>query len=111
MNRLFMTRAATALAFTAISIPFSASAALNSPVLEDPAVTVSYSDLDLSSMDGVKTLYQRLKSSARKVCGGQKGIETIDRRLQRRECVDTALADAVEDIDNQLLDRLHLEKR
>ena len=112
MNRVLSARnLAFAATIAGMTVSGVVHAALNSPISRDKGVTVSYADLDLNSMDGIKTLYQRLKTSARQVCGGNKGIETIDSKLQRRLCVETALNEAVSHIDNSLLQKLHVQER
>jgi UrcA family protein len=69
-------------------------------------IKVSFSDLNLSQDEGVETLYHRLKVAARKSCGSK-----VTRELwilaNNRQCVNSALAKAVESIDNEKLKRRH----
>lgn len=94
------------LVFTAI--PAVSNAALLGPDKSNNAVRVTFSDLDLSSMEGVRTLYQRLRNSAYQVCGRQNGRELMELTIERKQCFDTALSKAVKSINNSRLERLHL---
>ena len=53
-------------------------------------------------------MYRKLKAAARKVCGlGLGGALTLDQRTVREECVDGALADAVQRINRPMLTSVH----
>jgi UrcA family protein len=70
------------------------------------SLTVSFGDLDLGNTAGVNTLYARLRSAARRVCG------TADLRNLRavadvKRCRAEALDDAVARIDHPRLTALH----
>ena len=77
-----------------------------------PAVKVSFTDLDLSQMDGAKKLYRRLDFAARKVCVATEPSSDADLlRLQRwRICTRNAVSRAVVKIDRTALTAYYLEK-
>jgi UrcA family protein len=74
-----------------------------------PQVTVSYSDLDLSKPAGAQTLYKRIKAAASHVCGSRGHYTRLESRKVWRGCYDTAIADAVAQIDRPSLTALHKE--
>jgi UrcA family protein len=70
-----------------------------------PSVTVSYRDLDLSSVAGATTLYQRIQGAARQVCG-YAGADLIEQEIWKA-CYRSATADAVRQVHNPLLTAVH----
>lgn len=72
--------------------------------------TVSYADLDLSKPAGVQTLYQRIKAAARNVCGPVDQYTYASSHRAFRKCCETAIADAVAQVDRPTLTALHKEK-
>lgn len=62
--------------------------------LDGTSVVVRFGDLDLSSSEGVATLYQRLRSAAEMACGV---YDTRDpaRRANFNVCVETDIGNAV----------------
>jgi UrcA family protein len=75
-----------------------------------PQVTVSYADLDLSKPAGAQTLYKRIKSAASRVCGAGGRYTHLEGRKAWRNCYDTAIANAVAQIDRPTLTALHREE-
>jgi UrcA family protein len=73
-------------------------------------VTVSYADLDLSKTAGAQTLYKRIKAAAARVCGSHGRYTTLEPRKVWRNCFDTAVANAVAQIDRPTLTALHREE-
>jgi len=70
------------------------------------SVTVSFRDLDLTTVAGASTLYQRLKNAAQSVCD-QPRIGTEGYRVWHA-CYQTALSDAVAKVNSPLLLAMHL---
>src|SRR5512145_862118 len=70
-------------------------------------VRVRYSDLDLTSPEGMQTLYGRLKGAARDACGGIIGVRDLRQILAYHECYDSALNEAVTEVGNPSLHALH----
>jgi UrcA family protein len=72
------------------------------------AVTVRYTDLDLSGRDGVEALYKRLTAASRQVCHAYASRQ-LERQIRWRTCYQTALDGAIEAIDLATLTVLHRE--
>lgn len=68
--------------------------------------TVRYADLDLTTDEGVKALYRRLRAAAERVCRPLDS-PVLSSRRPWRECYDTAMTNAVTGIDNERLATLH----
>ena len=64
---------------------------------------VNFGDLDLSSSEGIATLYQRIESAARLVCKDRLAPWS-------RRCYDATIGDAVATIDQPQLTALHSAK-
>lgn len=71
-----------------------------------PAVVVKYSDLSLTTQDGVNRLYRRLISAAKQVCPDAP-IRDLGAASQTEQCRDQAIARAIRQIDNPQLAALH----
>ena len=77
--------------------------------------TVSYADLNLENVEGVRVLYRRLQRASKKVCGAPslKVAGSLPILLQRgttkesRQCYRETLSKAVEKIDNEDLTHIH----
>jgi UrcA family protein len=74
------------------------------------SVTVSFADLDLSKAAGAQALYKRIKVAARRVCGSQGSYMYLASRSVWRKCYDTAVAEAVADVDRPSLTALYKQK-
>jgi UrcA family protein len=77
---------------------------------DDPSIVttvVSFTDLNLNSEAGAKTLHGRLRGAANKVCSGLEG-GALRLAYKWRTCVDDALARAVEQIDQPMLTSYHV---
>lgn len=77
--------------------------------IETRSVTVSYADLDLTKEAGVKSLYQRLRTAARQVCGNKDSRYLEDVKDWQR-CHDSALETAVNNVGNVRLTAVHQER-
>ena len=64
---------------------------------------VQYGDLNLSSREGAKAMYQRIKSTARKLCGDEPDIGDIGAMGGWRTCVSDAVNDAVGRLDSPMV--------
>ena len=71
------------------------------------SVTVSYADLDLASAAGAQTLYARLSSAARQVCGAEPRNVELRQHASFRSCYHQALDEAVDRVDSEQLYALH----
>jgi UrcA family protein len=70
-----------------------------------PSVTVSFRDLDLSSIAGATALYHRIQGAARQVCG-QARQDLLEQSIWRA-CYRNATADAVRKVNSPLLTAVH----
>jgi len=78
------------------------------PAQDLPQVVVSYGDLDLSSGDGVRELYNRIASAAREVCPYANARE-IGQMALNRACRNAAISRAVRDVKSPQLVALRAE--
>jgi UrcA family protein len=74
---------------------------------EQKGVTVKYGDLNLSNPKGVATLYGRIKRAATVVCGPP--LSPLFKRATE-ECKAEAIANAIREVNNDLLTAMHKEK-
>ena len=73
---------------------------------QDPSsVKVSYRDLNLSTISGAQTLYGRIKTAARSMCGYE-GRNMFDQSYWNA-CYRGAIADAVAKVNSPLLTAVH----
>jgi UrcA family protein len=75
---------------------------------ESRSITVSYSDLNLSHPHGIEELYSRLNTAASRVCGPKADPRNIRKSRNHRQCVASAIDNAVAEIDSPKLQRHHL---
>jgi UrcA family protein len=73
---------------------------------ESRSMTVSYRDLNLSTIEGATVLYQRLRHAATAVCD-ERGTTAVDSYQVWQACYRAAMADAVRKVNNPLLTALH----
>lgn len=78
------------------------------PTYEVPTMVVNYSDLDLSTEDGVHLLYKRISRAADRVCPYADSLEPA-RIAYSHACRDGAIARAVRDINSPQLAALRAE--
>jgi UrcA family protein len=103
MNRKLVALVATGLAFVG-------SAAVAAPQTESREATVNYADLDLESAAGIESLYARIRSAAKKVCGTAE-IRDITAQADMRACRVAAIDKAVAAVGNEALAARHVGKR
>jgi UrcA family protein len=70
---------------------------------------VRFADLSLAREAGVKVLYRRLHAAAQEVCSPLSGSRDLTLQMQWRECRDTAVKDAIAEIDHPLLSEHHAQ--
>jgi len=78
------------------------------PVTDVPQVAVSYSDLDLSTSEGTRALYQRIANAAREVCPYPNARELAEFEVNH-SCREAAIAKAVREINSPALVALRAE--
>jgi UrcA family protein len=72
------------------------------------SIAVRYADVNLATVAGATTLYQRIQGAARLVCGGE------DRSLAAQhaweQCYQNAVAEAVTRVNSPTLTAVHLSR-
>lgn len=74
---------------------------------QPPHMTVKYGDLNLSTREGIDTLYQRIKGAAHTVCDESIQLSDPFRMGLWRSCYYNAVANAVAKVNNPLLTIRH----
>ena len=75
---------------------------------ENPSsVTVRFSELALADTPNAAKVYQKLRTAARKVCGLNRGAQSLQAHLAQLECFKGAMDDAVRKVDRPTLTALH----
>lgn len=98
----------TLLGLSIAVIPAISSAADTTKVTNGNALTVNYSDLDLTKSEGAKVLYRRLQTAANQVCSVRTGSRDVfNVAIAKSKCVKSAMADAIRSIHNDQLDALY----
>jgi UrcA family protein len=92
-------------AFTSVVCLLGSSEASAGPSATGRVATVNYRDLNLSTIQGAITLYERLKGAARTVCDGP--VTGVAAYQEWRSCYDAAIADAVAKVNSPLLTAVH----
>jgi UrcA family protein len=79
-------------------------------VVSAPSITIGYAELDISKPQGLAVLYTRIKSAARSVCGFDHSPKELARGRVSKACYQTAVEDAVRQINRPTLTALHRAK-
>lgn len=98
--------------FASLIAAIAVSAAAVAPASSDTgahsrSMAVAYADLDLTRVDGVKTLSIRLKKAIDAVCGRSHDSASVTRVRQIKACRAEAMSAAVAAIDAPLLTALY----
>jgi UrcA family protein len=98
-------------AIGAIGLALCSSLAMAGPAAPVATRVVSYSELNLSSPQGVATLYRRISRAADEVCGPaeQTGSHVPPRAY--RECVARAVNEAIQAVNRPELSAYHAQKQ
>jgi UrcA family protein len=78
------------------------------PDSEPPSVVVSYSDLDLSTTEGARTLYARISRAAQEICPFQDAVGP-SRVAKNRACREAAIERAVSAVNSTQLAAVRTE--
>ena len=90
---------------SAVCLLGSAQAPASDTAYAQHSVTVSYRDLNLSTVDGATTLYRRISGAARLACGERD--HSLFEQRHWESCVQGAIAGAVATVNNPLLRTVH----
>ena len=102
-NAAAYTILATCTAIGAVGIAHAASA-------DAPALTVRYSDLNLSTKQGAVALYERIAVAAYRVCAADKVLD-LDAMATARVCREAVIAKAVRDVNSPVLASVYAERQ
>ena len=105
-------RLRTAMAFTVLAActALGAVGSAHAATAGSPAITVRYSDLNLSTEQGSLALYGRIVAAAREVCIVE-GISDLTAVVAAKRCREQAIARAVRDVDSPMLAAVYAERR
>jgi UrcA family protein len=92
------------LALAGVALLAATAQAQTPDMREVHALTVRYSDLNLTTTAGATTLYNRIRGAARFVCG-EEG-RRLEEQLVWNDCVHTSVSDAVSAVHSPLLSAL-----
>lgn len=73
------------------------------------SVVVDYSDLDLASSAGNRTLYARLSAAAARACGSTPPMQDLRQRAAYYECYESTMSSAVDAVGSRELQALHVQ--
>jgi len=107
-SKLFKSLAATFVVIV-LSGPAVVQAAGTISYIDDGKAVVSYADLNLENEESVRVLYRRLKRASKEACGGGslRHSRSIIMKSSRLQCYRETLSNAVDNIDNEDLTRIH----
>jgi UrcA family protein len=74
-----------------------------------PSVTVRYGDLNLTSQEGIASLYGRIRNAAAAVCSALDGRDRM-REMLWHDCYNHAVANAVQTVHNETLSAYHFHR-
>jgi len=72
-----------------------------------PSSVVRFHDLNLNSVQGVRTLYGRIRRAAGEVCAPYEATDSLIPSAAWRSCFEQAVAGAVRRVDSPLLTAYH----
>ncbi|HYL00892.1 MAG TPA: UrcA family protein [Steroidobacteraceae bacterium] len=102
----------TAVAFTVLGFctAIGAIGSAHAASADAAALTVRYSDLNLSTQQGARVLYGRIVAAAHRVCAGGNMLD-LDAMATARVCREEAIAKAVRDVNSPMLASVHAKHR
>ena len=100
----FLTRALSASLVTIAGLSIAAPAAAQSDDLDGVrSVHVEYGDLNLGSRAGAREMLMRIDAAARRVCGDNVDLRSLERRAQFQRCKTGTIARSVRALDAPLV--------
>ena len=101
-----MTTVVSKLTLAVVSVVASVASFAATPSVDALSVSVRYDDLNLSTTDGVNSLYHRISAAAREVCPGVYSRELSVVAAAHR-CEADAVSKAVSAVNNSHLAMVH----
>jgi len=77
---------------------------------DESAVRLTYSDLNLKSIEGARHLYSRIYTAANYACGASDTDMDVIVRFGPSRCVKEAIARAVRNLNSPQLSRVYIER-
>ena len=102
-------RLRTAVAFTVLATCAAVGAIGSAHAANSPALTVRYSDLNLSTEQGSLALYGRIVAAAHQVCTAE-GIRDLRAVAAVKDCREQAIAQAVHAVNSPMLASVYAER-
>jgi UrcA family protein len=104
-----MTTVVSKLTLAVVSVVASVGAFAATPTVATSSVSVRYDDLNLSTTEGVNSLYHRISSAARQVCPGVYSRDLYIVAAAQR-CEANAVSKAVSEVNNPHLAMVHASR-
>jgi UrcA family protein len=101
-----MTTVVSKLTLAVVAVVAATASFAATPSVDTPSVSVRYDDLNLSTSDGVNSLYRRISAAARDVCPGVYSRDLAEAAIARH-CEADAVARAVSQVNNAHLAMVH----
>ena len=95
----------------AITVLACAGSGQSARAAEQMRVSVSYADLTIETAGGIRSLYGRLQSAARRVCAPLDDGRQSPGNFAFQRCYESALSSAVAGIDKPVLTAMHIGRR
>ena len=92
-----------ALGASALLLAAAPAVSVSAEPVQTSSAIVKYSDLNLSSHEGAKAMYQRLKMTARNLCGDEPDIREIGAQASWRTCVNGIVDSAVGSLNDPMV--------
>jgi UrcA family protein len=96
-----------ALGASVLALVAAPAASVSAQPEQSPSVTVKYSDLNISNREGARTVYRRIESTARNLCGDEPDIHDVGALHSWRACVNTSVDNAVGRLDAPMVTALN----
>ena len=105
MNTSIRTKIYTAISCLMSTAALSTALSTAAMAQDVPHKTVKFNDLDITTPDGAKVLYKRIRAAAREVCDVSTGNDPI-LRIGTKVCIEKAVDRAVKGVNAPMLTNL-----
>jgi UrcA family protein len=102
MNTSIRTRIYTAISCLMSTAALCTALSTTAEAEDVPSKIVKFNDLDITTPDGAKVLYKRIRAAARDVCDVSTGNDPI-MRTATKVCIDQAVDNAVKRVNAPML--------
>ena len=105
MNTSIRTKIYTAISCLMSTAALCTALSTTAAAQDVPHKTVKFNDLDITTPDGAKVLYKRIRAAAREVCDVSTGNDPI-LRIGTKVCIEKAVDRAVKGVNAPMLTNL-----